>query len=141
MLLIIESSMQKILDQKLSGSEEDAKAKAIYTWEKNEIAWIFNTTYLDVFKVKFTGEHWLCGNKWGWYKIYQYRYLECSGEHFLNSMGLNDDGISHDEEDKFYSTKEEALNRGYRCIVRIRNEAVKDFEKVMKRLGEYKQKQ
>jgi len=130
--------MQKIIVQDLCGDEETAKKEAKYTWQKGEIAWYFCTNYRDVFKVEFTGERWISGNKWRYEKIYQYKYLECSGDHDLNSKGLEDDGISHGEEGLFYSTKEEALARGFMCIKTIKNYALETFEKDLNRLKEYK---
>ena len=131
--------MQKIIKQDLCGSEETAKSLAQYTWQKNEIAWYFDTTYRDIFKVEFTGEHWIVGNKWGRSKIYQYKYLESSGEHELNRKGLDYNGISHGNEEFFYTTKQEALTRGFRFIEAVKNEAILTFEKDMNRLNVYEQ--
>lgn len=133
--------MQKIIDQKLGGSEETAKLQAQYTWEKDEVAWYFCKTYRDVFKVQFTGKHWIVGNKWRYDKIYQYKYLESSNEHHnLVTKGLYNDGISHGSEDEFYTSKQEALTIGFRYIERVKKRAIEEFEKDSARLKGYEQK-
>ncbi len=132
------NSMQKIIEQNLGGNEEVAKTIVKYTWEKDEIAWYFCNSFRDVFKVQFTGERWFLLSRWGDdRKIYQYRFLESSGEHELKLKGLDNNGISHGEEESFYTTKEEALSRGYRFINRIKDNAIKDFENDMERLNTY----
>ncbi len=130
--------MQKIIKQDLGGSEEQAREKAQYTWVKDEIAWMFDANYRDIFKVKFTGEHWIVGNKWGREKIYQYQFLDSSGEHNLKLKGHNnEDGISHDSEDAFFTDKKDALNAGYDYIAIVREDAINRFDKDSKRLMEY----
>ncbi len=129
--------MQKIIEQRLDGSEEQANLDAQYTWEKDEIAWYFSPIYRDIFKVKFTGKRWLVGNRWGRDKIYQYEYLESSGNHNLKKQGLNFDGISHGYETSFYTTKEEAFSKGLMCITRDKEDALETFEKDFKKLIQY----
>lgn len=129
--------MRKIIDQQLDGSIESAKEKVIYTWQKDEIAWYFDTTWCDVFKVKFTGECWLSGNKWNYNKIYQFEYLDCSGNHDLKKKGLNDNGISHGEERLFYTLPEEALEKGYEYIETNLKEAQAKYNKDNDRLEAY----
>lgn len=129
--------MQKIIEQNLGGSEDDANSKAEYTWEKDEIAFLFCTTRRDVNKVQFDGKRWLSGNKWGRNKIYQYKYLETSGNRDISGMGLDDDGISWDREERFFSTREEAIQLGFRFIERVKNDAIEVFEKDMEKLTNY----
>ncbi len=127
--------MQKIINQNLGGSEEQAKEKAEYTWVKGETAWLFESITRDVCKVEFTGEHWLIGNKWGREKIYQFLHLENSSDSEFAFKG-----ISHDSEDSFFTTKKEALDRGYNYIGRVREDALKQFNQDSKRLMEYAKK-
>jgi hypothetical protein len=130
--------MQKIFKQDLSGGLETAKVNAIYTWEKDEIAWYFCTIHNDVFKVQFTGEHWLSGNKWRYNKIYQYKYLESSGEHNLAAKGLDYDGISHGDEHEFYTTKEEAIELGLRYVNNVFNDAVEKYKTNILKLSKFR---
>lgn len=132
--------MQKIIKQDLGNSEEIANSIAEYTWAEDEIAWLFDSTWRDVFKVQFTGKHWLSGNKWGRDKIYQYRFLDSSGEHDLKRKGLDNDGISHDDEDDFYTTKEEALSRGIRHISNKLQSSVDEHIEDLKRLQDFNNK-
>jgi hypothetical protein len=129
--------MQKIIEQKLSGDQETAKKEAKYTWEKGEIAWLFDHIYRDIFKVEFTGEHWLIGNKWSRSKIYEYKYLESSGYHDLKTKGFDNDGISHDNEKVFYTTKEEALKRDYDYINKVEQECIDKCKEDRLRLSVY----
>ena len=78
--------MQKIIKQDLGGGEEEANKTAEYTWQKDETAWYFCSIYNDVFKVKFTGKHWLIGNKWGRYKVYQFEYVESSKKDYVDNL-------------------------------------------------------
>jgi hypothetical protein len=130
--------MQKILDQQLDGSEETANAKAIYTWEKDEIAWRYCWIYHDVFKVQFTGEHWLSGNKWRYNKIYQYKNLDSSGSHEMKLDPVYKENISHDNEEAFFTTRDEALIKGFNHISKTFNDALADFQKNFARLTEYR---
>lgn len=127
--------MQKIIKQDLGGSEKQADKEARYTWQKNEIAWYFCTNYHDLFEVKFTGNHWLSGNKWRRDKIYQYKYLSSTGDHDLNRMGLNNDGISHHDEDDFFTNRSEALVQGNRYLKRVFKDATKKYNDDMLRLN------
>ena len=129
--------MQKIIEQDLSGHLETANTNAIYTWEKDEIAWYFCRTYNDVFKVQFTGKHWLSGNKWRYNKIYQYKYLESSGEHNLATKGIDRDGISHGDENEFYTIKEEAIEIGLKYINRVFNDAIETHKKDTLKLSKF----
>ena len=129
--------MQRILDQELDGSQEQAETIAIYTWEKDEIAWYFCNIYKDVFKVQFTGKHWLSGNKWRFNKIYQYRYLESSSSKDLSRKGLDEDGISHGQEDIFFTTKEEAIEKGLKWVNRHFDNAKDEFTKDINKLNLY----
>ncbi len=129
--------MRKIIKQELGGDEETAKQLAEYTWQKDEEAWFYCNIYRNVYKVKFTGEHWLIGNKWGRTKIYQYRYLQSSGLQDLSRCGLNYNGISHGDEEDFYTTFEEAIEFGYRCIKRTIDDAIEKFREDSVRLSIY----
>ncbi len=122
--------MQKIIKQELSGSLANAEQTAQYTWEKDEIAWYFCSTYNDVFKVKFTGAHWISGNKWSYEKIYEYEFLDKSS----NERREKEGEVSHHEEDIFYSTKQEAIDRGIAIIKNAKAHYLKRFEDNMKRL-------
>lgn len=133
--------MQKILEQDLSGSENEALLKVEYTWQKDEIAYFFDTNYCDVFKVRFTGDNWLSGNKWSRKKIYKFKYLESSGDHEFKTRGSDvNHRYSHTEEDKFYTNKKEALERGFKYIEAIKNDALKTFESNKIRLNLYELK-
>lgn len=132
--------MQKIITQDLGGSEETAKEKAQYTWQKDEIAWYFNLSYKDVFKVKFTGERWIIGNAWSRRKIYQYQYLATSGDHDLKRMGLDNNGISHGEEEEFFTTKDEAVAKGFKYLQREKDYFMREYEKNMLKLMSYNTK-
>lgn len=131
--------MQKIIKQDLSGNEETAKQKAQYTWEKDEEAWYFCTTFEDVFKVKFTGEHWLAGNERRRKKIYQYEYLESSdpeSHSFDNTSSVKK--ISHSEESIFSATKKQAIARGLRYIKKAKDEIIKECDEAKAKLLAYK---
>ena len=130
------NDMKKIIEQDLTGAYEDAQTEAQYTWKENEIAWYFCTTYCDVFKVQFTGKHWLSGNKWRYNKIYQYKYLESSGNLDFHYRGK--DGISHDEEGVFYTTKKEAIVYGIAWIKARKADALEKYKKDFDRLKNYK---
>ena len=117
--------MQKIIKQNLTGDKESANAEAEYTWSKDEIAFYFCTIYNDVFKVKFTGGHWLAGNKWGWNKIYEFEYLECSNP--KNNRFEFGTPISLGKEHIFYDSKAQAVAMGLRHLKRLKEEAEKDF--------------
>lgn len=101
--------MQKIAEQDLSGSKEEAEAKAKYTWEKDEIAYKIDIIYDEVIKVRFTGERWLSGNKWGYNKIYQFECLESTGYYNVKENGINK--ICHDNEERFFTDKKEAIKK------------------------------
>jgi len=130
--------MQKIIEQDLGGNEEKAKSIVKYTWEKDEIAYYFCTAHRDVFKVQFTGERWFILGRWGnGEKIYQYKYLESSGKHYLETKADNN-GISHGSEDIFYTTKEEAILIGIEFIETQKYSALETFEKDMQKILKYK---
>ena len=129
--------MQKIIEQRLDGGQEKSNLEAKYTWQENEEAYYFCTTYRDVFKIKFTGNKWLSGNGWGWRKIYQYEFIESSGEHNLKEKGLDRDGKSHDEESVFYTEKQEAIDRGKRYLEGTLKDALDKYENDMIRLSRY----
>lgn len=127
--------MQKIIEQNLN----DPEVKALYTWEKDETAWLFNTVYRYVFKVKFTGGRWLSVRR---EKIYQFYYLDSSVNHELKVKELDyHNGVSHDNEEAFYTTREEAINLGIRYIEREKELALLKYEKDLKRINEYKEKE
>jgi hypothetical protein len=134
--------MQKIIEQELGGDEEKAKDIVQYTWEKDEEAFYYCNNYRDVFKVKFTGVRWFLLRKWSsGSKIYQYKYLECSSpERDLLRMGLDYDGISHGNESIFYTTREEALEKGFNNIKRTMDDAIETFNKDNFKLIQYKNK-
>lgn len=129
--------MQKINKQNLGGGLEDAKLLAEYTWKKDEVAWYFCTAHNDVFQVRFTGNNWLSGNKWGRDKIYQYTYLASSGSHDLKRKGLNNDGISHGDENEFFTTKQEAIESGLRFINNNLNSALDEYRQYSTKLMNY----
>ncbi len=134
--------MQKIIEQELGGNEEKAKDIVQYTWEKDEEAFYYCNNYRDVFKVKFTGKRWFLLSRWGsGSKIYQYKYLECSSEdRDLLRMGLDYDGISHGNEDEFYTTREEVLEIGFNRIKNTMEHAINEFNKDNFKLIQYKNK-
>lgn len=130
--------MQKIFEQRLGGNKEQAEKEVKYTWEKDEIAYYFCTSHRDVFKVQFTGVRWFLLSRWGnGNKIYQYKYLESSGNHNLQTKGIDRDGISHGDEEEFYTTKEEAIERAFRYIKRVNEDAMETFSKDMSRITKY----
>lgn len=129
--------MQKIIKQKLDGSESQANEEAQYTWEKDEIAYYFCRTFSDVFKIQFTGEHWLSGNRWGRNKIYKFRYLEGSSDEDFSRKGLYSDGVSWGSEDDFFTTKEEAILVGIKYISKVFSRAKDEFEKAYEKLSTY----
>jgi hypothetical protein len=131
--------MQKIISQDLSGSETEANKIAEYTWEEGEIAWLFD--YDKVYRVIFTGKRWIIGNKWGRNKIYQFKYLEGSCGRDVKYLGLDNDGISHSNEDMFYTTKQEALTRCYRYIDRVKQNAIEEHYKTYHELKKYEEKE
>ncbi len=134
--------MQKIFEQQLGGNKEQAEKIVKYTWEKDEIAFYFCSTYRDVFKVQFTGVRWFMLSRWGnGDKIYQYKYLESSGDHNLQTKGIERDGISQGHEDEFYTTKEEAIERAFRYIKRVNDDAMETFKKDMNRITLYENEQ
>lgn len=89
-------------DDDLRGDEEMAKQKAVYTWNKDEIAWRYCNTVHSVERVLFTGERWLIGNKWRYEKIYQFKIMSSSSRHH------NEGEMTHDGEDAFFETFESA---------------------------------
>ena len=127
---------QKIIEQRLDGDLETAKEKAQYSWQKDDIAWYFCYIFKDVFKVRFTGEHWLSGNKWGYNKIYQFEYLDSSGRD-LRYVGENGDRISHREESNFFTTREAAIKRALRFVEIEKEEALKKYEEDKLRIEKY----
>lgn len=129
---------QKIIEQRLSGSEETAELEAKYTWKKDEIAWYYCNTFKDVFKVQFTGKNWLIGNKWGRSKIYQYKHLDDhSGDHDIAREGLDHDGISHSNENNFYTTKEAVVHEALRHIEAIKDYALKEYEEDKEKIKKF----
>ena len=129
--------MQKIFEQKLGGSEDDAEKEAKYTWQKDEEAWYFDTILRNVNKVKFTGEHWLIGNKWGRTKMYKYEYLESSDPEKLKN--LNDENKkSYDVEEVFYTTKEEVFELAFKYIKNEKDNAEKIYDRDFAALYAYK---
>jgi hypothetical protein len=131
--------MQKIISQDLSGSEEQAQAIVEYSWQEGEIAWLH--AFPDVYRVQFTGKRWLVGNQWSRRKIYQFKYLEGSDGRDVETMGLDRNGISHDQEDFFYTTKQEAIERCIRYLINIRNMALNSYEKDWYRLKKFEEKE
>ncbi len=128
--------MQKIISQDLSGSQTEAEKIAQYSWKEGEIAWLFDSEYIDVFKVKFTGRNWLRGNKWGRAKAYEFKYLEGSGNQDL-TIEDTISNISSGIEDEFFTTKKEAVDLGYLLIALTRENAINKFASDSKRLLEY----
>lgn len=128
--------MRKIVEQNLPSDPESAEEQAIYTWQKDEIAFYFCSIFKDVFEVQFTGERWLIQSRWGNdSKIYQYRYINSSSPSDLHYRG--EKGISHGNEEIFYTTKEEAIEEGLRYIESELNEAVKEHDKNLAKIMGY----
>ena len=127
---------QKIIKQELNGSDLGALAIAKFTWKKDEIAWYFCNSFRDVFRVQFTGEHWLSGNKWSREKIYQYKYLDTSGRE-LEYTGDNGNRISHSNEENFYTTKEAAVERALSYINAVKKRALKSCREDKIRIEKY----
>ena len=125
--------MQKIIKQDLGGSEIDAQKKAQYTWKKGEIAWYFCNTWRNLFEVKFTGKHWIIGNRWSREKIYQYKYLSSTSG--VDIKGLHNDGISHGSESSFFSERSEALAQANRILTSDINNKIDTYNEDMKRLN------
>ena len=127
--------MQKIIEQELGGDKEKAKDIVKYTWAKDEIAFYFCPTFNDVFKIQFTGERWFLLSRWSkGDKIYQYKYLESSGRDITYA---GEKGISHGNENVFYTTKEEAIERGIRYTEYQLNEAIDKHKSDLARLMTY----
>lgn len=128
--------MKKVLEQDLGGNQDIAKRHVKYTWQKDEIAYYFCRTYKNVFKVKFTGENWFLLHRYisTTTKIYQFKYLECS-----NGEDVSEKGISHSEEDVFYTTKKEAIDEGNEYLVAKAKEAIESFEKYTNFLRKYEE--
>jgi hypothetical protein len=130
--------MQKILKQRLGGNKEEAEKNAVYTWQKDEMAYYFCNIYNVVFKVQFTGEHWFILSRFGdGEKIYQYKYLDGSDLVTTEYKTKQDNGLSHRSEDSFFTTKEEALEQGIRIIERRLLDSTKDHDKQLKSLMDY----
>ena len=128
--------MQKIITQIISGDPEIAKTQVIYTWEKDEIGYYFCTNYKDVFEVQFTGERWFLPYKWSdAVKIYQYRFIGSSSPNNLQYRGEN--GISHGEEEKFYTTKEEAIEYGLRWLAKSLKMATEEHDSYLAKIMRY----
>ncbi len=127
---------QKILDQRLSGSEELAKAAAIYTWQKGEIAWTINFSR-EIFEVQMTGERWLSGSKWRYDKIYQFKFLNGSVD---ISQRDEKDLISHQSEDKFYVSFLDAFYVAKRTLEREKRYSIESFEKKERELDIFRDK-
>lgn len=132
--------MQKIIKQDLTGELLSAQRKAKYTWNKGETAWYFCLAHRDIFKVRFTGERWLVGNKWMYEKVYQYRYLSTSGDQDLQGEGLNHDGISHGKEAEFYSTQKEAVKRGIEYLTSKKDSLIEEIDADINRIQSFKNK-
>ncbi|MEI8253242.1 MAG: hypothetical protein WCG25_05930 [bacterium] len=137
--------MQKIIKQNFEGlSLEDAGKQAEYTWQKDEIAFYFCYIYCDVFKVRFTGKHWLIQN--GRFsnpeKIYQYEYLDGSDPSNYHLQTPNpEEKISHGKEDVFFTTKEECISKGLGYIKYIKKDALKKFKTDLAKLTTYSDQQ
>jgi len=127
--------MQKILLQDLSGTEEEAKKNAIYTWEKNQVAWLFDPIYTRVLKIKFTGERWLYGNEHQRNKIYQYKILESLSDPGSVYATSDINCITHGPENMFYTTPLDACQLGFAYIGNKREEALKEYARGLKSLS------
>jgi len=131
--------MKKVFEQDLGGNQEIAKRHVKYTWQKDEIAYYFCKTYKNVFKVQFTGENWFLLHRYigSVTKIYQFKYLECSNGEDVSAKGYDSSGISHSEEDVFYTTKQEAIAEGDEYLIAKAKEAIESFEKYTNFLRKY----
>ncbi len=133
--------MQKIIEQDLGGGEEYANNNAQYTWEKDEIAWYFCTSFKLIYKIKFTGKHWLSGNKWSRNKIYEYVKLECSADKDSNLYShkmSGEDLFSWSEENNFYTEREEVIQRALNNIERIKDNALKEYQEKLDHINHYR---
>lgn len=132
--------MQKIILQDLSGRKASAERKAKYTWRRNEKAWYFCPIFRNIYQIKFTGKRWLSGNKWNRIKIYEFEYIQ-SLDPKLKIEGCEEkDKFSHQEENVFFTTKNEAIRLGMRYITQIKDNAMLTFEKDMDKLRSFKEK-
>lgn len=121
--------MSRVIDQELTGSREVAELKAIYVWEKGEVAWV-KTMHNIPIKVRFDGERWLSGNTWKYEKIYQYEVLECNENTIVGAT-------SWGEEKLFVETKEEAIAYARSRENRKLSDAAQEFAKNMAALDAY----
>ena len=131
--------MQKTIEQDLSGSETKASEIAQYTWAKDEIAYYYCYIYRDVFKVEFTGKHWLSGNKWKYNKIYQYKCIDSSGDQSRLDPS-HEYNVSHDDEKFFFTERQEAIDCAKSHIKKRKDDAISEYDKDLLRLLEYQEK-
>lgn len=123
---------RKVFKQDLSGSKDDAALKAVYTWKKDEIAWIVGASG-DIFKVQFTGEVWLSGNKWSYDKIYQYR--------FVHVLYIGDENsISHSKENELFVSFLDAYTFTTNKLKHEKEDVMKKIDEKLKILENYKEK-
>jgi hypothetical protein len=121
--------MSRTLEQELTGSIEDANKKAVYVWEKGEVAWVKTTNRIPI-KVKFDGERWLSGNKWRYEKIYQYEVLEGNDYDLVGA-------VSWARENLFVETREEAISHFRAWETRKLSGAATEYAKNMAAIYEY----
>ena len=103
--------MQRLHIQELRGNEKEAREKAVFVWNKDEIAWCYCKIANTISKVKFTGGHWLVGNKWSYRKVYQFE--------IMSSSVVSNDKITHDEENAFFETLESAREYAIKHIHKL----------------------
>lgn len=115
---------QKIIEQELYGDPKEEEAKAQYTWEKDEIAFLAHAG--EIAKVQFTGKRWLsnCGWRRGnLKKIYEFAYLASTAD--WQAPGE----IKWEREDWFYTELSEAKERALAYWTRQVESAQRDLER------------
>jgi hypothetical protein len=122
--------MQKIIKQDLSGSQEGAEKKAKYTWKKGETAWFLEDA--NIYKVKFTGRHWIRGDRYGREKVYEIEFLESSDPNFQKQ-----NEISNKEEKVFYSTKKEVITLWRKQIINKKANAIETYYNEIEKLRRF----
>ena len=105
-------SMQRIVEQDLPGNLEEATKQAVWTWNKDEIAWRYCSATHSISKVRFTGERWVIVNIMSSMKIYQFETLS-------STRDCGTDKITHDSEEAFFETLEETRDHALKNIDKL----------------------
>lgn len=133
--------MQRIIEQKLDGTEKEALAAVKYTWQKDEIAWIYSDEHDDVFKVQFTGDNLMSGTKFGRTKVYKFKFLEAATTGYdVTKLGNYQDGISHGIEKTFFEEYDGALESGIKIVEARKDRYNKELNEILCRLNEFSKK-